>query len=102
MDDPSVDSKYLAERIRTVRIERFGERGVPDLATRLGIPQRTWMNYESGVTIPAMVILRFIVLTGVRPLWLLTGQGHRFKVGIEEKTQGGQNEDRQGRAVERN
>ena len=44
----------------------------------LGIPFRTLHNYESGCTIPAHSILRFIKLTGVDPHWLLTGNGARF------------------------
>jgi hypothetical protein len=35
-------------------------------------------NYESGCTIPAHSILRFIKLTGVHPHWLLTGNGEQF------------------------
>ena len=46
---------------------------------RLGIPFRTLHNYESGCTIPAHSILRFIELTRVHPHWLLTGHGSRFQ-----------------------
>jgi len=69
----------LSERLRAVRAELFGERGGPELARRLGIPIRTWYNYESGVTVPGEVILRFVELTGVDPIWLLHGEGLRFK-----------------------
>src|SRR5918998_6361785 len=75
-----VREKYsLAERLRGVRAELFGDRGGPELARRLGIPIRTWYNYESGVTVPGEVILRFVELTGVDPIWLLHGEGLRFK-----------------------
>jgi len=65
----------LAERLRLVRTEQFGERGGPELARRLGLPIRTWYNYEVGVTVPAEVLLKFMELTSVEPMWLLHGQG---------------------------
>lgn len=76
----TVRAKFLlAERLRTVRSELFGERGGPELARRLGIPIRTWYNYESGVTVPSEVLLRFIELTAVEPVWLLHGTGPKFR-----------------------
>jgi hypothetical protein len=71
----------LARRVREVRQELYGDRGVPLLAGELDLPARTWMNYESGVVIPASVILRFIEVTGANPSWLLTGQGDRYTPG---------------------
>ena len=62
----------------TVRIALYGENGGPLLAQALGIPFRTLHNYESGYTIPAHSILRFIKLTRVHPHWLLTGNGEQF------------------------
>jgi hypothetical protein len=67
----------LAGRIREVRQERFGEEVEP-LAGKLGIPAGTWWNYEAGVTMPAEILLAFIEATGVRPHWLLTGEGERY------------------------
>ena len=52
--------------------------GAPMLAQDLELPTRTWLNYESGVVIPATVILRFIDVTGANPRWLLTGVGDRY------------------------
>jgi len=69
----------LAERLRTIRSELFGERGGPEMARRLNLPIRTWYNYEAGVTVPAEVVLRFMELTAVEPLWLLHGQGAKFR-----------------------
>jgi hypothetical protein len=60
--------RRLASRVRQIRLERFGEDGVEHLAGMLGLPARTWANYESGVTIPAEAILRFIAMTGANPL----------------------------------
>lgn len=71
---------YLSERLRAVRTELFGDRGGPELARRLGVPVRTWYNYESGVTVPSEIMLRFIELTTVEPVWLLHGLGPRFRI----------------------
>jgi hypothetical protein len=68
----------LASRIRDVRIALYGENGGPLLARALEIPFRTLHDYETGCTIPADSILRFITLTGVDPHWLLTGDGAWF------------------------
>jgi hypothetical protein len=69
----------LAERLSILRFELFGERGGPEMARRLGIPVRTWYNYEGGVTVPAEVVLKIIELTSVEPVWLLHGKGSKFR-----------------------
>jgi hypothetical protein len=69
----------LAERLAQLRLELFGDRGGPEMARRLGIPVRTWYNYEGGVTVPAEVVLKIIELTAVEPGWLLNGKGPRFR-----------------------
>lgn len=69
----------LAERLRAVRIEIFGDRGGPELARQLEIPNRTWYNYEIGVTVPAEILLRFIEVTSVEPRWLLHGEGPKYR-----------------------
>jgi hypothetical protein len=80
-----VREKYsLAERLRAIRAELFGERGGPEMARRLGIPVRTWYNYEAGVTVPAEVVLRIIELTSLEPSWLLSGKGPKFRVSASE------------------
>jgi hypothetical protein len=84
MEEPLPDENWqdlkidLAARVRAVRISLYGENGGPLLAQALGIPFRTLHNYESGYTIPAHSILRFIKLTRVHPHWLLTGNGEQF------------------------
>src|SRR3954449_1302441 len=70
----------LAERLRSVRIELYGERGGPELARQLEIPNRTWYNYEIGVTVPAEILLRFLEVTTVEPYWLLHGEGPKYRV----------------------
>lgn len=69
----------LAERLAQLRLELFGDRGGPEMARRLGIPVRTWYNYEGGVTVPAEVVLKIIELTAVEPGWLLNGKGPKFR-----------------------
>jgi len=68
----------LARRIREIREDLYGEHGGPMLAEALGLPFRTWYNYEAGCTIPAHSILRFIEVTDAHPHWLLTGEGERY------------------------
>jgi hypothetical protein len=69
----------LSRRLREIRQELFGEHGGPELARRLSLPARTWYNYETGVTVPAEVLLGFIDQTGANPLWLLTGEGMKYR-----------------------
>jgi hypothetical protein len=69
----------LARRLRDIRVERYGEQGGHLLAEALEIPARTWANYESGVSIPGLVLLRFIEVTGVEPHWLLAGEGPKYR-----------------------
>jgi hypothetical protein len=42
----------------------------------------TWRNYERGITMPAEVLLEFMMLTGADPDWLLTGDGERIRSEI--------------------
>ena len=69
----------LASRVRMIREELFGQNGGPLLADEIGVPFRTWMNYEDGCTIPAQAILRFIEVTNAEPHWLLTGEGDKYR-----------------------
>src|SRR5215813_7668018 len=85
-----VKTKYsLAERLSRLRAELFGDRGGPELARRLGIPVRTWYNYEAGVTVPAEVALKIIELTSVEPMWLLHGRGPKFRDPARERVEPG-------------
>src|SRR5438874_806324 len=80
---------HLSERLRLIRTELFGERGGSEMARRLGLPIRTWYNYEGGVTVPAEVLLRFVELTAVEPMWLLHGRGPKFRVPPPPVGEGG-------------
>jgi hypothetical protein len=75
----------LSHRLREIRRELFGEHGRPELARRLGLPAKTWNNYETGVTVPAEVLLGFIELTGVNPRWLAHGVGPRYRNSHEDR-----------------
>jgi hypothetical protein len=75
----------LAERLRQLRAELYGERGGPEMARRLDLPVRTWYNYETGVTVPAEVVLRIIELTAVEPMWLLHGEGPKFRAAVDRR-----------------
>jgi hypothetical protein len=74
----------LSRRLREIRQDLFGEHGGPELARRLNLPARTWYNYETGVTVPAEVLLAFIDQTGANPVWLLSGEGSKYRRGHED------------------
>jgi hypothetical protein len=69
----------LADRLRLIRVELFGVRGGAPLAEAVGVPLRSWYNYERGVTVPAEVLLRFLDVTAADPHWLLTGEGPKYR-----------------------
>jgi len=69
----------ISRRLRDIRQELFGEHGGPELARRLNLPARTWYNYETGVTVPAEVLLSFIDQTSANPVWLLFGEGEHYR-----------------------
>ncbi len=85
-------TNYLA-RIRQVRTEIYGDDGTQQLADLLGIPLKTWENYEQGVTIPDTIILRFICLTGAAPHWLLSGNGAPYVSDSKSRKQFGRIEE---------
>jgi hypothetical protein len=78
MSRTDVSHATLAQRVGQIRHARYGDAGGADLAEELGLPEETWANYESGVVMPAVVLLRFIEATGAHPHWLLTGEGERY------------------------
>jgi hypothetical protein len=86
MINRSAHSETLAQRLRVVRIECFGPGGVEKLAAQLRLPPRTWLNYESGVTIPGLKLLQFIEQTRADPTWLLTGSGDRYQASTPPHT----------------
>jgi hypothetical protein len=87
----------LARRLKEVRKDLFGDKGIAELARAVAVPARTWYNYERGVTVPAEVLLRFIATTGVEPRWPHDGLGEKYW----EKSAGGVGADspREGRTA---
>ncbi len=77
--------QMISGRLREIRQELFGEHGGPELARRLSLPARTWYNYETGVTVPAEVLLGFLEQTGTNPLWLFNGGGPKYSSGHEDQ-----------------
>ena len=75
MTKPSLPPAVLADRLKTIRVSRFGKSGAPVLAMLMKLPLATWLNYESGCVIPGHILLDFIRVTKVSPDWLLTGEG---------------------------
>jgi hypothetical protein len=80
MREPTQSPDALILRIVEIRIELYGagRSGVEAIAVSLSLPSRTWANYEAGVTMPATVMVHFLVITGVNPCWLLSGSGERY------------------------
>ncbi len=68
----------LAARLREVREDLDGEPGSQFMADALEIPLETWLNYESGISVPAEIVLRLQVLSSVSARWLLTGEGEKY------------------------
>lgn len=79
---------HLSVQVREIRREMLGEDGVPRMAEAMGLPARTWENYEAGVIIPASVLLKFLEFTGAAPHWLLTGEGDRYASFQENRAYG--------------
>jgi SOS-response transcriptional repressor LexA len=75
----------LSRRLREIRQELFGDHGGPELARRLNLPARTWYNYETGVTVPAEVLLGFIEQTGANPMYLISGEGQKYRHSNDER-----------------
>ena len=74
----------LAKRLCDIREDLYGEHA-QFMADALGVPLRTWLNYESGVTVPAYVVLQLIVLARVNAHWLLTGKGEKHDQNGEQR-----------------
>ena len=79
MVDRRGESSGQSARVQTVRMQIFGEHGRPMLAELLGITQCRLARIEAGGPIPAEIILKLFELTGVRPSWLLSGEGEVYE-----------------------
>jgi hypothetical protein len=74
----TLTDSVLAARLREVRRDLHGEHGAQFLADDLGLPVKTWLNFEKGVVIPGRILLEVVVRTRVNPQWLLTGDGMKY------------------------
>jgi hypothetical protein len=72
----------LADRLRQLRLEIFGEYGAPILARQLGIATRLWLGYETGRTVPATILIRLVEMTPIDAAWLLNGRGPMYRTSI--------------------
>ena len=52
----------LADRLREIREDLYGEYGGQCLADALKIPLQTWLGYESGVVVPVKIVLQLMVM----------------------------------------
>ena len=77
-------NQSISRRLRQIRREVFGEHGGPEVARRLDLPARNWYNYETGVTVPYEVLVRFIELTGANPTYLILGEGEHYRNPVVE------------------
>jgi hypothetical protein len=74
----------IGGRLRLIRTELFGEDRGDEFADRIGVPFRTWSNYENGVLIPGEILLVFLEITRVEPTWLLYATGPRYRATTTE------------------
>ena len=81
-------SNALAPRLREVRLAMYGENRASSWRRTSGSSPGPGSITNPAWTIPGLVILRFIDVTGVVPRWLLTGEGERDLAGCRE-THGG-------------
>ena len=82
--DPVGTRDMIGQRLHAVRTELFGSDGVDVLARQLGIAPQVWRNIEQiGGLITAAQLLAFVELTGANPVWLLRGDGPKYRAGCE-------------------
>jgi hypothetical protein len=75
----------ISDRLREVRLERFGPHGVAELAQLIGIDSQEWASYEEGAMVPAEVLLAFIDVTACSPRWLLMGSGDKYQQQVASR-----------------
>ena len=72
----------LADRLREIRRDLYGEDGLENPRPRLGVPAQTWRNYVTGHNHTRRGAVEFVALTETDPQWLLTGEGERLSEEI--------------------
>jgi hypothetical protein len=76
--DTNPEYAILSDRIRAIRIDRFGDEGASVLASLMGIPEAKLTRMETHGPIPGHLILAFIEVTDASPGWLLSGAGEWY------------------------
>ena len=74
----------LSRRLREIRQEIFGTRR-PRVVPSPESPGEDLVQHETGVTVPAEVLLGFIEQTGANPAWLLNGEGPRYRTSQDDQ-----------------
>jgi hypothetical protein len=74
---PSIRAQ-IGARLREALWSRFGEEGALAACEKVGVSTRTMLDYEAGAAMPPETLLRFLVLLGINPAWLLNGRGPQF------------------------
>jgi hypothetical protein len=81
---PGPDAKHaLATRLRELRLALHGEHGGPAMARLLDLPNRTWLDCETGEAIPGEVLVLLVERTEASPTWLLSGRGPMLRTAPE-------------------
>lgn len=65
----------IIERVRQLRVARFGPRGASHFATALGICPSSYHYYETNRVPPPALLVQIAQITQADLVWLLTGQG---------------------------
>jgi transcriptional regulator with XRE-family HTH domain len=79
-----MDMDTPADRLRRARV-RKGVTAAAEAARQLGMPPATYQNYEDGSRGFARHLIRLARFYGVRPQWLMTGQGLMKASDLEER-----------------
>lgn len=73
-------SPNMGDRLHEVRINVYGPNSVNQVADALGMTPQAWRNIgQIGELITATQLLGFALLTGANPVWLLRGEGPRYR-----------------------
>ncbi len=75
-DSPlSAADRGIIERVRQIRISRFGPRGQTHFAQALGIRSSTYHYYEHTRVPPSPLLVEMARIARVDLVWLMTGEG---------------------------
>lgn len=82
----NVHDRDICDRLRLLRVQKYGPRGKAQFAKSLGIRASTYQQYESTRIPPVDLLVRAAELTGCDLLWLLVGDD-AGKPGVERGPQ---------------